>query len=398
MVGNRKKFYSAGMALTFIFLTSLTFAQPLPEDPTKGARLFVNKGCVKCHALKGDGGKGGPDLGKIDLGDSQLDLAAKLWNHTPSMIIGIEKARILKPKLTGEELNNIAAYLYFLKYFDEAGDVTRGRYLFNEKGCTSCHPLSGKGKRGESGLDEFPQNISPVFLSREIWNHGPDMVASMVQLGMKWPEFKGNEMIDLLEYIKANAKGPREIAYITPGNPREGKRTFLSKGCGECHPASNGKSSPAGIDLMKKSKDFYRSLTQVASTMWNKGPVVLAKMSQTKTGIPKFTPKEMADLTAYLYFLHFIDEPGNPATGKKLFSEMGCVKCHGEEGKRGILMHVDLSKYQKGSTPIDIMAGIWNHSTEIEKAMRDRNLAWPRFKKGEMADLLEFVRTSKKKI
>jgi len=51
--------------------------------------------------------------------------------------------------------------------------------------------------------------------------------------------------------------------------------------------------------------------------MWNKGPTVLAKMAQTQAGIPKFTPKEMADLLAYLYFLHFIDEPGNPAMGKR---------------------------------------------------------------------------------
>ena len=51
--------------------------------------------------------------------------------------------------------------------------------------------------------------------------------------------------------------------------------------------------------------------------MWNKGPAVLGKMSQTPIGIPKFTPKEMADLIAYLYFLHFIDEPGNPVNREK---------------------------------------------------------------------------------
>lgn len=397
MAGIRNKVFFFIIGLALVFGVGFASGQSLPEDPTRGARLFVTKGCVKCHALKGEGGKMGPDLGRIDLGDSQLDLAAKLWNHTPSMILGIERAKISKPSLTGEELGNISAYLYFLKYFDEGGDSSRGRYLFNEKGCIACHPLSGKGKKGEAGLDEFPQNITPVFLSREIWNHGPDMVASMVRLGMKWPEFKDSEMIDLLEYIKTNAKGPREVAYINPGNPQEGKKTFLEKGCGECHPVAGAKSSTAGIHLSKKSRAYYRSLTQVASTMWNKGPTVLAKMSQTKTGIPKFTPKEMADLTSYLYFLHFIDEPGNPAKGKKIFSEFGCVKCHGEEGKRGTLMHVDLSKYQKGHSSIEIVAVIWNHSTEIEKAMRDRKLSWPRFKKGEMADLLEFLRASGKK-
>ena len=53
--------------------------------------------------------------------------------------------------------------------------------LFTEKGCNNCHPLSGKGKESEPGLDQFPQNLSPVFLSQAIWNHGPVMIAEMVK-------------------------------------------------------------------------------------------------------------------------------------------------------------------------------------------------------------------------
>lgn len=391
---SRKRIFAIGVAVLLVAGSS-AFAQLLPEDPTKGARLFVGKGCVKCHSLKGEGGKIGPDLGKIDLGDTQLDLAAKLWNHIPSMILGMERARIMKPSLTGEELTEISAYLYFFKFFDEPGNPTRGRYLFNEKGCNSCHPLSGKGKEGEPGLNQFPQNISPIFLSQAIWNHGPVMIASMVKLGMKWSVFEGTEMMDLLEFIKANAKGPKETAFITPGNPREGRQVFVSKGCIKCH-AIRGEGGKEGEDFGKRAKVFYKSLTQIASLMWNKGPTVLAKMSQTQSGLPKFTPKEMADLISYLYFLHFIDEPGNPMSGKKVFSDLGCSKCHGLDGKPGELRTISLSKYQKAVSPMDIVAGIWNHGTEIDKAMREKGLPWPRFKKGEMADLLEFVRTPKK--
>jgi len=131
--------------------------------------------------------------------------------------------------------------------------------------------------------------------------------------------------------------------------------------------------------------------------MWNKGPTVLARMAQTQGGIPKFTPKEMADLVAYLYFLHFIDEPGNPGNGKRIFSETGCSKCHGLDGKPGEWMTIDLSKYQKMTNPMDIVAGIWNHGVGIEKAMREKKVPWPRFKKGELSDLLEFIRSPKKK-
>ncbi len=76
---------SRGMVVILLFvLTPFAFGQLIPEDPTRGGQLFVSKGCAKCHALKGERGKIGPDLSKIDLGDTQLNLAAKIWNHTPS--------------------------------------------------------------------------------------------------------------------------------------------------------------------------------------------------------------------------------------------------------------------------------------------------------------------------
>jgi mono/diheme cytochrome c family protein len=104
----------------------------------------------------------------------------------------------------------------------------------------------------------------------------------------------------------------------------------------------------------------------------------------------------MADLLAYLYFLHFTDEPGNSGNGKRLFTDVGCSRCHGLDGKKGEVMDIDLSKHQKASNPMDIVAGIWNHSGEIDKAVKEKGLTWPRLKKGEMADLLEYIRTRKK--
>lgn len=390
-----KTMITVGMVI--LLIASSLLAQPLlPQDPTKGAHLFVSKGCVKCHAFKGEGGKIGPDFGKVDLGDTLLELASKLLNHIPPMIQGMERMKMIRSNLTGNEMTDICGYLYFLKFFDEPGNPTRGKYLFTEKGCSNCHPLSGRGKEGEPGVDQFPQNISPIYLSEMIWNHGPVMIVQMVKVGMKWPIFEGMEMMDLLAYIKTNANGPKEAAFVTPGNPREGGKLFVEKGCIKCH-SIRGEGGKAADDLGKKAKTLYKSLTQIASMMWDKGPTVLAKMAQTQMGIPEFTPKEMADLMAYLYFLHFVDEPGNPRNGKRLFSEKSCSKCHSVDGIHGESMQIDLSRYQKPANPMDIVAGIWNHSSEIEKAMWEKGISWPKFKKGELADLIEFLRTSKKK-
>jgi cytochrome c2 len=386
---------SIGMTVALLFLCSFAFAQTLPEDPAIGGQLLASKGCVKCHSIDGEGGKIGPDLGKVDLGDSQLDLAALMWNHSPSMIAGMEKAGIVKPALTGQELTEITAYLYFLRFFDKPGDPASGEYLFEQKGCLSCHPVSGRGKEGEMGLDEFPRNITRVFLSQAVWNHSLEMMAHMLLMGKRWPAFADTEMMDLLEFIRTRAKGAEEPFFFKPGNPQEGKRLFDARGCTQCH-FIRGEGAEGGIDLGKRAKTFYTSLTQVASNMWNKAPqMILVRIAQTQCGIPKFTSKEMSDLLAYLYFLHYIDEPGNISKGEKLFSEMRCSQCHSLKEERGKVVYIDLSKYGNAAQTT-IVASMWNHVLDMLEATGVKSIPWPQFKKGEMADLLEFIRKPQK--
>jgi cytochrome c2 len=386
---------SSGMTAIFLFLCSIAFAQILPEDPSIGGQLLASKGCVKCHSINGKGGRTGPDLGKIDLGDTQLDLAARMWNHAPSMIAGMKKAGIVKPALTGQEFTEITAYLYFLRFFDEPGDPAAGAYIFEQKGCASCHPLAGRGKEGELGLDEFPRNISAVFLSQAVWNHSLEMMARMLTIGKQWPVFRDTQMMDLFEFIRTHARGAEEPFFFKPGNPREGKQVFDAKGCSKCH-SIRGEGAEGGIDLGKRAKTYYTSLTQIASNMWNKAPeMILVRIAQTECGIPRFTAEEMSDLLAYLYFLHYIDEPGNIAKGEKLFSEMRCSQCHSLKGEGGKLIYIDPSKYPN-TDQTTLVAGIWNHTAEMMEAMGVKDITWPQLRKGDMADLLEYIRSAQK--
>jgi len=256
---NRTKIISKGMFLILLFVFAVfapfAFGEVIPEDPTKGGQLLVSKGCAKCHALRGEGGKVGPDLGKIDLGDTQLNLAAKIWNHAPSMMTEMESTGMIKPILTGQEFAEISASLYFLGFFDEPGNPVKGRFVYAEKGSFLCHPSSGKGSAGAPGLDRFPKNVSPAFLSQAIWNHCSDMIVRMVEIGMKWPRFWEKEMMDLLEYIKTNATGVEEPAFFKPGNPKEGKQIFTSKGCIQCD-SIRGEGARGGVDLGEKAETF----------------------------------------------------------------------------------------------------------------------------------------------
>ena len=56
-------------------LRAETQAKAVPDDPLVGRQIFVEKGCPKCHAIWGEGGSLGPDLGKVGVWRSVMELA-----------------------------------------------------------------------------------------------------------------------------------------------------------------------------------------------------------------------------------------------------------------------------------------------------------------------------------
>jgi mono/diheme cytochrome c family protein len=100
----------------------------------------------------------------------------------------------------------------------------------------------------------------------------------------------------------------------------------------------------------------------------------------------------MADLIAYLHFLHYIDPPGNPSAGRALFRSKGCVTCHSAAGEGGTLAP-DLSQSAAASSPIEWASRMWNHAPAMEQLIKERELPWPRFTAGEMRDLVAYVRS-----
>src|SRR6266498_4333029 len=90
-------------------------------DPMRGQSLFVAKGCVQCHAVRGAGGRIGPDLGRTAVKGSFYEIAAALWNHALTMSDKMKEFRLVRPSFRDDELADLLAFLYFLNYFDEPG-------------------------------------------------------------------------------------------------------------------------------------------------------------------------------------------------------------------------------------------------------------------------------------
>ncbi len=83
-------------------------------DPVNGKKLFVDKGCVACHAINGIGGHDAPamDAHEMDQKMNPFEFAAKMWNHAPGMIAAQEDALGEMITFTGAELADIIAFVH----------------------------------------------------------------------------------------------------------------------------------------------------------------------------------------------------------------------------------------------------------------------------------------------
>ena len=356
----------------------------VPGNPKLGMRLFFEKGCTRCHAVLGEGGRSAPDLARAPAGHlSAAELVAAMWNHAPAMWHKMRLQNLELPKFTPAEMTDLFAFLYSVRSLDEPGDPQRGRKLVEEKKCLSCHAIGGQGGGPGADLRRWASYRNPVSWVQAMWNHGGAMQAMMAQRGVGWPQFQAGDMADLIAYVRtvAAASGPR--AALKQADPESGRRIFAQKRCDACHTIRSSGTS-RGPDLGARS--LPRTLGQFAGMMWNHAPAMWSSMSAQGVARPQFSNQEMADLIAYLFTQRYFEASGNADRGHKLFEEKGCGGCHGGSGAAP-----DLAKSKGAASPVAMAATLWNHGPMMFTSMQKRQLEWPRFKPGEIADIMEFL-------
>jgi len=393
---------AAAVSLLLFGLTSLADAQqaPLPPQPPQpfapdwamfaGGKVFAEKGCGRCHALRGIGGGVGPDLGRIQTGTGFFELGAAMWNHLPRMGAKMLEVGIQRPTLTPTEVSNLIAFLFTAQYYDEPGDAKAGEGLFAAKGCVQCHEVGGKGGRVGPGLDFLKRANSPVLVAAAMWNHGPEMAETMKAKGIARPTFQGKELGDLIAYIVAAAKVDvgGDTAQVVPGTPERGQKLFTEKRCVVCHRVA-GKGGTVGPDLGRRG--HHVSLTQFAALMWNHGPAMWAKMRERGIQVPRLTGQEMADVVAYLYVSHYFDQPAlGRVQGQQLVQARGCLTCHSVRGKGG-KVGADFATSKVVGTPAGVVAAMWNHSRFMESQVRKQEISWPVLTGRELGDIATYL-------
>ncbi|MBI3491790.1 MAG: c-type cytochrome [Acidobacteria bacterium] len=373
---------------------SVPLSLELPDNPTAGAHVFVEKNCVRCHALGGDETRVGPDLGRMHFRGTVLDLAGAFWNHAPVMREKMQDLKIVPPRLDAREMADLMAFLtayrYYLTEVGEPGTPSAGRVVFETRGCARCHPTNGDSTWEKPGprLDRYRGNFSGILLAQVMWNHSPEMATVMHGSGVPWPRLNGRQMGDLLAYLQAgNAGTGRDRVYFEPGSPRRGREQFANKGCIRCH-AIAGVGGKAAPDLGRRPRDLVGSVSSIAALMWNHSQAMT--MEFARRGVPRvtFSGREMADIIAYLYFVNYANVRAVPAHGGRLFVDK-CSPCHSLGGGRRV--GPDLQEAPQRGDPLAIIAAMWNHAAGMDQELRRHGLAWPRLEPGDAADLTAFL-------
>ncbi len=364
----------------------------LAGDPRAGAQTFQQKGCSACHSVLGAGAKLAPDLGlQGAAGSTMEELVTQMWNHAPRMWEQIKISNISFPQFTPEEMANLFAYLYVTCYDDESGDPDNGKLLFTRKACIRCHSISDTGGGIGPNLKEIGAVDTPIFWSQTMWNHASAMETHMREFDIAWPQFEGEEMNDLLAFVRFRRGGPERESDLLPASPHRGWALFRGKGCISCH-ALRGEGGTVGPDL-GSNRPLPRTLNQMAGRMWNHSPEMWAAMKAKGIERPTFKGQEMADLISFLYSVRYFELGGSPIIGQELFKERKCSQCHGSDARGGEI-GPNLRNVGEVLTPVDFALALWSHGPRMYPKAGKLGLGWPTLNEGDLSHLLAFLNSS----
>ena len=283
------------MADILAFLYQSSSLDP-PGDRSEGKTVFHEKGCDRCHAVGGVGGKAAPDLSTIAANGDPNAWATAMLNHAGSMVGPINSALGQWPSFSGNQMNNLIAYVGAAKSAGKSasetvGNAQKGWTVFQSR-CMPCHSVGGQGGTlgPELGPDQDIQLTTAGFAS-VMWNHAPTMLKQAKDKGIPASQLEGKDMADLLAFLVS-------LRYFEPsGSPLVGQHVFAERGCAACH-GTMGEGSQMGPGLRRRN-EAYTTISFTAS-LWQHGPEMLERVQESGMTWPELKATDVGDLVSFL--------------------------------------------------------------------------------------------------
>ena len=179
-----------------------------PGTAERGRALLSSKQCGHCHLPRGQSGRG-PAVEELRRPQGAYELAGRFWNHAPAMFVTLRQEGVAWPEITAEEMADLMAYLQADPARDAPLDLYRGETLLVRKECLKCHRFRGEGRSVGIDLTQpRPGYDSPVKWAATVWSHAPRMAVEAQQMGVLYPRFSGDEMGNLVGFLRSSAKSP----------------------------------------------------------------------------------------------------------------------------------------------------------------------------------------------
>jgi len=177
-----------------------------PGDAARGRETFTAKACAGCHLPRGRSGAG-PALEELRRPQGAFLLAGRLWNHVPAMFTILKIENLQWPQISAAEMADLMTFLEADPARDPAPDLSKGQVMLLRKSCLKCHSLRGEGGRLAPDLSEKRASYdSAVAWAARMWRHTPAMAARAMELGVLYPRFAEDEMLNLVAFLRSSAK------------------------------------------------------------------------------------------------------------------------------------------------------------------------------------------------
>ncbi len=271
-------------------------------------------------------------------------------------------------KLTDQEAADMAGFLFSRTRSGPdnkkiIGSYRRGKKIFSDSQCVSCHPVKGSGGNDGPDLGKISSKVHPEWLVR--WFKNPKALRSNTK--MPTFGFSDQDVQDLTRFLsdefvdrdskKTTVKG--QIETVEAANATHGMELILHYGCSGCHE----------IDGVEDRGETGKELTTVSDTHRDKIDFGMLKAGHKERTVPNwlynkmknprtigydskmpdfgFSDKEAEAMTTHLLSLTAGEVPtsfklpmGNPPSNYDPQGEFGkiqdkyqCFTCHVIMGK-----------------------------------------------------------------
>ncbi len=257
----------------------------------RGQQLFAKMKCSECHSI-GNVNSKKISLNKMGVYASPLYLAQVMWNHSAKMQKMQKQSGIKIPVFKNNEFADLASYIESVtangkreKIYMNPGSPLKGEKIYKSKKCFYCHEQKHIGP----DLTKYNFNESVTEIAGMMWNHALNMQSAMLKNKISYPEFKNDEMANLISYLYFKDQSK------VPGSIEEGKNLISGKGCISCHRQGNSYNAPVinKIGPFNNADSFF-------SDLWNHLPMMEKTFYAKGKSLPKLLPSDVKSL--YLYF------------------------------------------------------------------------------------------------